>query len=323
MRGTVRSKEFPMRRANLAVFVAVLAAATATGRSAPPLPEGATGRTAWGDPDLQGTWDFRTATPLERPATLAGKAVLSDAEAAEIERQADLRLGSDSPTLSVHAPYWLDYGTKVLGNKRSSLIVHPESGRLPAMTPEGQQRAARRAATARGPANSWEDRNSWERCITRGLPDSMLPGAYNNNVQIFQTPGHVAILMEMIHETRIVPLDGRPHLSDRMRQWQGDPRGRWERDTLVVETTNFTANAPYRGSSEHLRLTERYRRTAADTIDYEFTVSDASTWIEPWTVAFPMTRTDERVYEYACHEGNYGLQNMLRVQRVEDEKAGR
>jgi hypothetical protein len=312
-----------MRRANLAVFLAVLAAVTVAGRSAPPTPEGAAGRTAWGDPDLQGTWDFRTATPLERPAALAGKPFLSEAEAAEIERQADQRLGSDSPTLSVHAPYWLDYGTKVLGNKRSSLVVAPESGRLPAMTAEGQKRAASRAATARGPANSWEDRNSWERCITRGLPDSMLPSAYNNNVQIFQTPGYVAILMEMIHETRIIPVDGRPHLNERVRQWQGDPRGRWDGDTLVVETTNFTANAPYRGSSQHLRLTERYRRGAADTIEYEFTVSDASTWTEPWTVAFPMTRTDERVYEYACHEGNYGLQNMLRVQRFEDGKARR
>jgi hypothetical protein len=281
-------------------------------------------RTAWGEPDLQGTWDFRTATPLERPAQFAGREFLTDAEAAELEQRAARRLEGrreDAPaTPSVHPPYWLDFGTKVVDTKRTSLITDPPTGRVPPLTPDAQQRAAARAETrrARGPADSWEDRSLWERCLTRGLPEAMLPGGYNSNVQILQTPGYVVIVMEMIHDARIVPLNGSPHLGPSLRQWHGDPRGHWEGNTLVVESTNFSSKTSFRGSGENLRLVERFTRTANDAMTYEFTVSDPTTWTQPWTAALPVTKIPERLYEYACHEGNYGLRNILSVSRAED-----
>ena len=193
-----------------------------------------------------------------------------------------------------------------MSTRQSSLVVDPPDGRVPALTAEGRARATARAA--RG-YDSWQDRSLWERCITRGLP--MIPGPYNNNYQILQTPDNVVILHEMIHDARIVPLDGRPHVGQNIRQWFGDSRGRWEGNTLVVDTTNFTDKANYRGSTEGLHLIERFTRVDADTVRYEFTIDDPTTFTKKWTVAIPMARTDEQIYEYACHEGNYGMVNLL------------
>jgi hypothetical protein len=280
-------------------------------------------RTLDGQPDLQGVWDLRSATPLERPDEYAGREFLTDAEVAAFEQRAVERADGRPPgdartTPSVHPVWWLDYGRKVVGTKRTSLIVDPPDGKLPALTADARRRAAdrRAAAASRGGADSWEDRSLWERCITRGLPDGMLPGPYNSNLQILQTPDRVVLLTEMIHDARIIPIDGRPHLSGSIRQWLGDARGRWEGDTLVVETKNFSAKANYRGSGPNLDLVERFRRIDADTLDYRVTVSDPTTWTKPWTISFPMVKTDGRVYEYACHEGNYGLRNILSAARA-------
>ncbi len=284
-------------------------------------------RTAWGDPDLQGIWSNATITPFERPTTLAGKQVLSEEEAAELEKltlktgNQDRRdgAGTDADVARAYNDFWWDRGTKVVSTRQTALVVDPPDGRVPALTPEGQKRATVRAA--RG-YDSWEDRSLWERCITRGLP--MVPGPYNNNYQILQTPGYVVIVHEMIHDARIIPLDGRPHLGQNVRQWFGDSRGRWEGDTLVVDTTNFTDKANFRGSTEGLHLIERFTRTSADTVKYEFTIDDPATFTRNWTAAIPMTRTDEQIYEYACHEGNYGMVNLLsgaRVQEKATEKA--
>jgi hypothetical protein len=275
-------------------------------------------RTPDGQPDLQGVWDYRTATPLERPRELGSREFLTDAEIAAFEARAlereDGRPPEDARSdPSVHPPWWLDYGKQVVGTKRSSLIVDPPDGRLPPVTPEAQRRAAeRRAARAgRGPADGPEDRSQWERCITRGLPEGMLPAGYNNNLQFVQTPGYVVIFSEMIHDARIVPLDARTHLPASVRQWTGDSRGRWDGDTLVVETLGFSDKSSFRGSGENLRVTERFTRVDERTIDYRFTVEDPMTWARPWTVTFPLVKSDGAIYEYACHEGNYGLRNIL------------
>jgi hypothetical protein len=196
--------------------------------------------------------------------------------------------------------------------------VDPDDGRIPPLTPEAKNIAETksRARRARGEADSWVDRSLWERCITRGTP--RIPNNYNSNWQIIQTPEHVVIVQEMIHETRIIPLDGRAHLGGHVRQWLGDSRGRWDGDTLVVETMNFNDQAEFRGFSlRNARLTERFRRTAPDQIDYEFTIEDSSTYTRPWTVSLPMTRGTQS-YEYGCHEGNYGLRNILSGARAVD-----
>jgi hypothetical protein len=282
-------------------------------------------RTPWGDPDLQGIWSIATITPFERPTALADKQVLSEEEAADLERQTlkttnqDRRdgAGTDADVARAYNDFWWDRGTKVVSTRQTSLVVDPPDGRVPALTAEGQQRATARAA--RG-YDSWEDRSLWERCITRGLP--MIPGPYNNNYQILQTPGYVVVLHEMIHDARIIPLDGRPHLGQDVRQWFGDSRGRWEGDTLVVDTTNFTEKANYRGSTDGLHLIERFTRSAAGTVRYEFTIDDPKTFTKKWTAAIPMTGTDEQIFEYACHEGNYGMVNLLSGARVQEKAAG-
>jgi hypothetical protein len=281
--------------------------------------------TPWGAPDLQGIWDYRTLTPLERPDQFDGREFLSNEEISSLEQQrldrADGRPPGDPRTApSVHAPYWLDYGTKVVASGRSSLIVDPPDGKIPLLSDEGERRAAarRQAQSSRGSADSVEARNLWERCITRGLPNGMLPAGYNNNIHVLQTPTHVVILNEMIHDARIVPLGKRQPLPDHVRQWRGDSRGYWDGDTLVVETTHFSPEADFRGASENLHLEERIRRTGPDTLDYAFTVSDSSTWTAPWTVTFPIDRIDSPMYEYACHEGNQGLLNILTAARVND-----
>jgi hypothetical protein len=287
---------------------------------------GTTSRTAWGDPNLEGIWDFRTATPLERPGEFEGREFLAAEEIAEFERRragrTDGRAWPEEPPLTNHAPWWLDYGTTVNTTKRTSLIVDPPDGRIPPLTLEGQKRAdAFRAARLR-PATGPEDRGLAERCITgfnAGPP--MLPGAYNNNVQIFQTPGYVVLLNEMVHDARIVPVDGQPHLPRQIRQWMGDSRGRWEGATLVVETTNFKDETNFRNASARLQVIERFTRTGADTLLYEFTVTDPSTWIRSWSAAVSMKKTQGPMFEYACHEGNYGLRNILGNARAEDRSA--
>jgi hypothetical protein len=280
-------------------------------------------RTPWGDPDLQGIWSNATITPFERPSALADKPVLSEQEATEVEQQwlknnnQDRRdgAGTDADVSRAYNDFWWDRGTNVVSTRQTSLVVDPPDGRVPALTPEGQKRAAARAA--RG-YDSWEDRSLWERCITRGLP--MVPGPYNNNYQILQTPGYVVIVHEMIHDARIIPLDGRPHVGQNIRQWFGDARARWEGETLVVDTTNFADKANFRGSAEGLHLIERFTRTNPTTVKYEFTIDDPSTFTKRWTVAIPMTKTDEPIYEYACHEGNYGMVNLLSGARVQEKQ---
>ena len=206
--------------------------------------------------------------------------------------------------------FWSDRATKYLTqlNTRTSLIVDPPDGQLPALTSLGQARVDARR-DARELNDTWADRNLWERCLTRGVP--RLPGSYNNNFMIVQSPGYVAILVEMIHETRLIPLDGRPGISSGIRQWMGDSRGRWEGDTLVVETTHFRNQQEFRGTSADLHLIERFTRIDAHTIDYQFTIDDATTYVSPWTVALPMKSVDEDVFEYACHEGNVGMHGIL------------
>lgn len=281
-------------------------------------------RTAWGAPDLQGVWDYRTITPLERPDRLAGKQVLTDEEAAEFEQEENRRQNRDlvdpkkggagypAESQGGVVPYnefWYDRGSKVVGSRRSSLIVDPPDGRVPPLTQEAQQRSGARGRGNRDAATGPEDRGLWERCITRDLP--RLSGAYNNNVQIVQGPGYVLLIQEMVHDARVVSLDGRPHLPQSIRQWMGDARGRWEGNTLVVDTTNFTAKTNFRGSRENLHLVERFTLVDANTLRYEFTVDDPTTWTRPWTAEFPMARNPEPMYEYACHEGNHGMEGIL------------
>jgi hypothetical protein len=285
-------------------------------------------RTPDGRPDLQGIWDYRSATPLERPARFAGREFMTPEEVVEYERRAaereDGRPPDDPRTeQSVHPSWWLDYGKTVVKTTRTSLIVDPPDGKIPALSAEGQRRlAARRAAAkARGPADSYESRGLFERCITRGVPEGMLPGPYNNNLQVIQTPDHVVLFTEMIHDARIVPTDGRPHTGPHIRELLGDSRGRWEGDTLVVDTTNFTDMTSFRGAGANLHLVERFTLLDANTLEYRFTVDDRSTWTRPWTVAYPMVRTPLPIYEYACHEGNYGLRNILSGARWEEKAA--
>ena len=285
-------------------------------------------RTADGHPDLQGIWDFRSATALERPARFAGREFMTADEAIAYEKEAvereDGRPPDDGRTeQSVHPVWWLDYGKTVVKNHRTSLIVDPLDGTIPQQTAQGRERAAARRAAARehGPADSYENRSLQERCITRGLPEVILPGPYNNNLQIVQTPGYVVLMTEMIHDARVVPMDGRPHSSPNLRAWMGDSRGRWEGDTLVVDTTNFTDRTNFRGSGENLHLIERFTRASDDTIDYRFTVDDPTTWTKPWTVAYPIVKTDGPIYEFACHEGNYGLRDILTGARYEERVA--
>ena len=219
--------------------------------------------------------------------------------------------------------WWLDYGKTVVKTARTSLIVDPVDGKMPPLSEEGKARAAARRAAARthGPADSYENRSLQERCITRGLPEVTLPGPYNNNLQIVQTPGYTLIFTEMIHDARVVPMDGRPHISPNLRSWLGDSRGRWEGDTLVVDTMNFTDRTNFRGSGANLHLVERFTRLDAATIDYRYTLDDPTTWTTPWTVAYPIVKTDGPIYEFACHEANYGLRGILTGARYEEKAA--
>jgi hypothetical protein len=284
-------------------------------------------RTSDGQPDLQGIWNFSTITPLERPAEFAGKEFLTDAEAADYEQLVMQRSNRDtrdkSPEADVNGAYnevWFDRGVhaaRVNGKTRTSLVVDPPDGRLPALTPTAQARATARAEERRQhPADGPEDRSLGERCLVFNGGPPILSGPYNNYVQLFQTRDHVVIFNEMIHDARVVPLDGRPHVPPAIRGWHGDSRGHWDGNTLVVETTNFTDKTNVRGSSDQMRLVERFTRADAKTLLYEFTVDDSSSFTKPWTAILPMAKSEDQIYEYACHEANYAMAGILRGARA-------
>jgi hypothetical protein len=284
-------------------------------------------RAADGHPDLQGVWNFSTITPLERPAEFADKEFLTDQEARQYEARTALRSNRDNRDQSAEADvsgayneFWWDRGVhaaRVNGRTRTSLIVDPADGRLPALTPDGQARAEARAEARRQhPADGPEDRSLGERCLLFNAGPPMLSGPYNNYVQILQNRDHVVILNEMIHDTRIVPLDGRPHQPPAIRGLLGDSRGRWDGNTLVIETTNFTDKTNVRGSGSRLRLVERFTRADSGTLLYEFTVDDPASFVKPWTAILPMAKTNDQIYEYACHEGNYAMTGILRGARA-------
>jgi predicted amidohydrolase YtcJ len=283
-----------------------------------------------GFPDLQGIWTNGTMTPLERPADLAGKAFFTREEAAQYEKQVRDRNNGDRRDSNAEADlttgyndFWWDRGTNIVSTMRTSIIVDPPDGRIPPLTPEAQRQAAARAEARRlRPADGPEDRSLADRCIARGnTGPPMLPAGYNNNYQIVQTRDHVMILLEMIHDARIIPLDKRPHVPGNVRQWLGDSRGHWEGNTLVVETTNFTGKTNFRGSGENLRVVERFTRNDDATLLYQFTVEDPQSFTRPWSGEIPMKKAEGPIFEYACHEGNYSMVNILSSARAEERAA--
>ncbi len=341
-----------MRRTRFVIALALVASVPAiqlAGQSSPgptPARTQAIPRMPDGRPDLQGMWTNVTITRLERPAEFGDKLVLSDAEASAWEKEflktndKDRRDGGSRADVerAYNAFFW-DSGTElaqVNGQKRTSLIVDPPDGRIPALTPEAQKRipSPRPAwgsaivgpddpenAPPFGLYDNPEERPLAERCLlafgsSSGPP--MLPIAYNNHYQIVQTPGYVVILVEMVHDVRIIPTDGRAHGNDR--RWLGDSVGRWEGDTFVVDTINFKPQVSFRGSSQNLHVVERFTRTDANTILYKFTIDDPTTWTKQWSGEIPLRATDERLYEYACHEANYGLEGVLRGARAQDQE---
>ena len=297
--------------------------------------------TEWGQPDLRGIWDFRTITPLQRPEELGDQAFLTEEEAANLEQEVvdrNQRLADrpaerttaanqvdsrDDGSPGFYNNFWLDRGTSTVGTRRTSLIIDPLNGRVPDMTSGGQARADTSRDYRRDhPADSWLDRTTSDRCLlgfNAGPPLS--PGGYNQNLQIFQTPDHIALLTEMVHTVRIVPLDGGPPLGDEFRLWSGDARGHWEGDTLVVETANFNTDRRWRNTTPSLTLVERFTRIDADTLEYEYTVTDPDTWTGPWTASIPLRRTDVPMFEFACHEGNRSMDGILAGQRALDRAA--
>jgi hypothetical protein len=297
-------------------------------------------RTAWGHPDLQGIWASNSATPLERPKALAGKTLLSPEELVALEKAAaelfdgdtDAAFGDSVFEAALAKQQGFKSGDGGTGNynhfwlvertfdRRTSLIIDPPDGRLPAMTDEARARQQQAAESRRlRPADGPEDRSLGERCITGTLP--MTGRGYNSNYQILQTPDHVVIHMEMMHDTRIVPLDGRPHLSPALRGYMGDSRGRFEGDTLVIETTNLRASRNARGPAEQMKLTERFTRVDAGTLHYQFTVDDPATYVKSWTAMIPMKPAPGtgRIYEFACHEGNHGMLGILAGHRAQEK----
>ena len=305
-------------------------------------------RTAWGHPDLQGLWTNDTFTPLQRPPALAGKAFFTPEEVEQLNKalSADgvdplaaggvitaLATGKDSDALiqsqeDIHYDnaLWLTQSwRKGLSTLRTSLIFDPEDGRIPPLTPEAQKREATRAAALKGRQfDDPESRPLGERCIIwphEGPP--LLAAPYNNIIEIFQTPDYVVIVQEIIHNARIIPLDGRPHISKSIKQLSGDSRGHWEGDTLVVETTNYTGRTRFQNSTDALRVVERFARTGDGGIDYRFTVEDPNTWTRPWSAELPMMKVESRMFEYACHEGNIGMPGILAGARKQEEQGTR
>ena len=267
-----------------------------------------------GLPDMQGTWDFRTITPFQRPEALGNKSVLTAEEASIIEAEERERRDrdnfTDTTTTGDYNQFWYDRGEEILGDRRTSLVTSPANGRIPALTEVAQQRISERRAAARL-AEGIEVRPLAERCImgfNSGPP--MIPSAYNNNLQIVQTDGYFMMHNEMIHNIRPVRLNDAAHM-DVPRKWEGDSVGHWEGDTLVIETRNFARDTAFGNSSANMQLTEKFWMIDADTLNYEFTIEDPTTWTEPWTVMFPMVRAELPIYEYACHEGNYSMAGIL------------
>jgi hypothetical protein len=289
-------------------------------------------RTADGQPDLQGVWSNATVTPLERPADLAGKPTFTAEEAAAYEKKAVERNNADRRGANTEADvavgynnFWYDRGAKTVGTRRTSLIVDPPDGRIPALLPEAEKRAKEKREWMEAHATDGpEGRSLGERCIlwtTAGPP--MLPGPYNNNFQILQTRDRVVILNEMIHDARIVPLDGSPHLPGTIREWRGDSRGHWEGNTLVVDTANFSDEYSFRGSDRNLHLIERFTRASPGTLLYEFTVDDPTAFSKPWTAQIAVTRSKGPLFEYACHEGNYAMTDILAGARAAEKRSGK
>jgi hypothetical protein len=317
------------RAVQLAIASALIVSGVAAAQSAAPPAAKAPAKTAAGShPDLQGVWGFATITPLQRPRDQADKTELTAEDKARLEEQAAKNEFTEAPPragdVGAYNKVWIDAGTKAVKTGRNSLIVDPPDGRMPPLTPAGQQRQAaleERTRVAAGP----EDLTTWDRCLVgfnAGPP--MIGGGYNAYVQILQTGTYVAMLNEMVHDTRVIPMDGRPH--GKLRQWRGDSRGRWEGDTLVVDTTNFrregTGTLSLRGLGfsvdDNLHLTERFRRVDATTLLYEYTVDDPTVWTRPWTVSMTMEKIEQPIYEYACHEGNYAIPHILSGARAKE-----
>ncbi len=288
-----------------------------------------------GQPDLQGVWTNSTLTPLERPSEFAGKSVLTAEEAAAYEKRI-IQKASNARLTATGGPgydaFWQERATTIAEGLRTSLIVDPPDGRVPALTPEAKKAEDARAQYhEQHPADGPEDLDLSARCIMRldsstnhegtrsGVP--MLPDGYNSNVQILQTPGYVVLYQERIHDVRVIPLDGRPHLPPAVRTYLGDPRGHWEGNTLVVDSTNFNEEYDFRGSGPHLHLIERFTRVDANTINYEFTIDDPTTFTKPWTARIPLKAIPGPIYEYACHEGNYAMTDTLKGARLAEKKA--
>ena len=324
IRSKLRIRFLPAATALVTAAVVIVIAVPLTA-SASDIP-----KTSWGAPDLQGTWDFRSITPFERPKEFGDKQFLTAEEIAEWEettrksreerRNRDPVLGQGDVDVGYNA-FWLDRGEKMTGTLRTSLVVDPPDGRVPAQTETAKLRSAERYARWGGVPATAEDRNPLERCImgfNSGPP--MNPGAYNNFLEVFQTPTYVALLNEMINDHRIIPLDGREHAPDNVRLWKGDSRGRWEGDTLVVTTKNFTKHTNFRGSGPNMVLVERFTRNSAGTLLYEYTVNDPESFEKPWSVAVEMNKTSDPLLEYACHEGNRSMFLMLSGARAQEEK---
>ena len=291
-------------------------------------------RTPWGDPDLEGIWTNATLTPLQRPPELASKEFLTPEEAAQFQRSRIEQTNADRPLppgqVGAYNDVFFERGTSIVRSRRTSLVVDPPDGRIPALTPDAQKKVeARQKREAVSPADGPEDRWLTERCILFGATVPMLPEPYNNNYRIIQSPGFVTILVEMNHDARIIPLDGRAHLASGIQQWTGDSRGRWEGTTLVVETTNLKFNHQSRFgvgylnglSDERLRVVERFTIADANTLTYRATVEDPSVFLRPWTVEVSMARTAGPLFEVGCHEGNYGMFNILSGHRAEERHA--
>jgi hypothetical protein len=324
-----------------ATIVALLSlAASIAGQTPPtrPATTRTTFRTAWGDPDLQGVWNYAAGTPLERPAEFSGKAVLTDEELALAERQMRDRsnmdrrdgVGTDADVGREANEFWFTRRPTIM-DRRTSLITDPPDGKLPPLTPEAKQRQAAMAAArrGRGPADSYEDRNLTERCIMRepnGPPILPLPNVdvilgFTFQFRILQTADHVAILSEVVQQARIIPLDGRSHLAQGIRQWLGDSRGRWEGNTLIVDTTNLHDNRVIAGvPAGNVHLVERFTRVGANAIDYQFTVNDPTMWTAPWSAAVSIEKTEGEIYEFACHEGNHSMTYMLSGARAQEKQ---
>jgi hypothetical protein len=316
----------------MGVFTALLTPAFLAGQTPAAARRAWSARTSDGQPDLQGVWVNATITPFERPAEFAGREFLTDKEAADLEARTAANAVDAPPKQGDTGSYnqfWFDRGTKVVGTKRTSLVVEPSDGRVPLR----REAEATRDYNLAHESDSYEHMSVWDRCITRGVPGGMFPAGYNNAYQIVQVPGYVVILYEMIHETRMIPLDGRPHLPPSVTMWNGDSVGRWEGDTLVVDTTNFNGKGWIATSasagrikgipqSTALHVVERFTRVDADTIDYEVTIEDPNVYTSPWKVAIPLNRDPTYViYEYACHEGNSAVAGILGGGRARDKAA--